>query len=140
MYAAHRPSGEVTDAGGDAGAAASCCDGSGTHVYAAMSHCQRRPAAMTVTCRPSRDRSNVVNGSRAASTASPTTVPSAAASRAASNTGVRVRRAGSTMMKSAPAGVVVRYQNRPSGSHVTGPGTPLTSGIVCCARNRSARA
>src|SRR5688500_9092475 len=122
MYAAYFPSGDVTELGGAAAVPPAARDVStGAHVYSCTLHFQRALPARRVMSRPSFDRSNVWNGSRAASTRPPVAAASALASLVWSKAATRVRRAGSTMMNSAPPAVVARYQKRPSSSQRGGP-------------------
>ena len=69
----------------------------------------------------------------------PAAAESPAASRVWSKAGVRVPFTGSTSMNCEPDAVVVRYQNRPSGSQVGRTEPPYTSGMAYGASACSAR-
>ena len=126
MNAACVPSGDVTESGGVRSSGASA----GRHAAPPVSHVQRRsPKPNGIDC-PSAEYSNVANGRSSAEYFASAAFDSAAATRSWSKARARVRAAGSTSTNSWPPATSLRYQNRPSASHVGRTVAPATSESV----------
>src|SRR3954466_12361245 len=89
-----------------------------THRVPFTSHVHRLPLASKATESPFAESVSVCVGSCAAVNVPPDAADNAAATAGALYSGLRVLRTGSTMKSCVSVGVALRYQKRPSASHV----------------------